>query len=78
MEDPILDKSKQFNLCKARLTLGALVFACINFCKAKKIHFASIYFRELLNQLNCACVYFHESLRFVTSEYIFLHLFDIK
>ena len=36
MEDPILDKSKQFNLCKARLTLGALVFACINICKAKK------------------------------------------
>ena len=36
MECLILSRSKQFNLLKARLTLGVLIFACINFRNKKK------------------------------------------
>ena len=64
MECLILSRSKQFNLLKARLTLGVLIFACINFRnKKKKKQVEKKTFRE----------YFSRS---ISLKHIFLHLFE--
>lgn len=47
VEDPVLNKVKQFNLIKARLTSGVLKFACISF-------------RKSLRSINLKYIFFHQ------------------
>ena len=48
MEDPKLNKSKQFNLLNARLTLGVLIFVCSNFRKTKENRFREYLFLQIV------------------------------
>ena len=51
MEDPKLNKSKQFNLPNARLTLGVLIFVSSNFRKTKENRFCEYLFLEIVKSV---------------------------